>query len=391
MSQQERFRCTIMRGGTSKGIYIMRNEFPQDPELRDRIILAIFGSPDIRQIDGLGGSDLLTSKLAIVGRATRPDADVDYTFGQVGITLPKVDYSGNCGNISAGVGPFAIHQSLVDAVEPITTVRIHMTNTNRLLVAEVPVEDGEVAVEGDYHIDGCPGTGGKIMIDWADTGGAATSKILPTGNAKDVLRVEGIGDVTVSIVDAGNPIAFVHAEDMGLKGVETPFEIESDADLLERLEKIRSVAAQRIGFVDDWRKATEQSQYAPFITMVNSPTTYTDYTTGEKIEAGSVNIVARLLFNQRMHKTYPGSGTICTGTAARIPGTIVNEVLSKSARDANVVRIGHPAGVIPIEVSVAMEGDTPVIKRAAIARTARIIMEGYVFVRKSVISGGKAS
>ena len=387
MVEQERFRCTILRGGTSKGIYLLRNDLPEDPELRDRVILAIFGSPDIRQIDGLGGSDLLTSKVAIVGRATRPDADVDYTFGQVGITLPKVDYSGNCGNISSGVGPFAIYQSLVDAVEPMTRVRIHMTNTKRVLVAEVPVKNGEVVIEGDYRIDGCPGTGAKIMIDWSDTGGAVTDKVLPTGNTKDVLKVEGIGDVTTSIVDAGNPIAFIHAESVGMKGTETPFEIDGDGALLEKLEKIRSVAAEKIGFVKNWRDATVKSQYAPFITMVNSPRSYTDYTTGKIVDAGSFDVLARLLFNQRMHKIYPGSGTVCTGTAAKIPGTIVNDLIPKAAKTAEVIRIGHPAGVIPIEVSVEMDGKKPLLKRAAIGRTARIIMEGYVFVKKSILQG----
>jgi 2-methylaconitate cis-trans-isomerase PrpF len=387
MGQQERIRCTIMRGGTSKGVYILRNELPSDPELRDRIILAIYGSPDIRQVDGLGGADLLTSKVAIIGRSSRPDADVDYTFGQVGITRAVVDYSGNCGNISSGVGPFAIYNGLVDAVEPITKVRIHMTNTRRVLVAEVPVKDKEVVIEGDYRIDGCPGTGAKISIDWSDTGGAVTQKILPTGNVKDVLRVEGLGDVTVSIVDAGNPIAFIHSEAVGMKGTEPPDEIDGNRELLEKLEKIRSVAAERIGFVKDWKTATVQSQYAPFITMVNSPRLYTDYTTGRPIEAVSFDILARLLFNQKMHKIYPGSGTVCTGTAAKIPGTIVNDLIPKSARTDAVIRIGHPAGIIPIEVTVAMEGKTPVIKRAAIGRTARIIMEGYVFVPRRVIYG----
>lgn len=389
MRQQERFRCTIMRGGTSKGVYIMKNELPQNPELRDRIILAIFGSPDIRQIDGLGGSDLLTSKVAIIGPSSRTDADMDYTFGQVGITEAKVDYTGNCGNISAGVGPFAIIQGLVDAVEPITKIRIHMTNTKKVLVAEVPVKDGEPAIEGDYHIDGCPGTGAKIMIDWSDSGGAVTGKILPTGNVKDVLNVDGIGKVTVSIVDAGNPIAFIHAESLGMKGTENPFEIDGDAVLLEKLERIRSVAAQKLGFVKDWKNATKQSQYAPFITMVNSPKDYVDYTTGKTIKADSFDIMARLLFNQRMHKTYPGSGTVCTGTAARIPGTTVNEFLSKPVKNRKEVRIGHPAGIIPIEVEVKMEGKKPILKRAAIGRTARIIMEGYVFVRKALIYGDK--
>lgn len=385
MNQQERFRCTIIRGGTSKGIYIMRNELPQDPVLRDKVILAIFGSPDIRQIDGLGGSDLLTSKLAIIGPPTRSDADVDYTFGQVGILEPKVDYSGACGNISSGVGVFAIHHGLVDIKEPTTPVRIHFTNYNQILKAEIPVVNGELAVEGDYKIDGCPGTGARIKLDFSDTAGGATNKILPTGNTKDNLKVEGIGDVTVSIVDAGNPVVFLHAERMGLKGTETPFEIDGNADLLDELERIRSVAAQKIGLVKDWKEATQKSQFIPFIAMVNSSRDYIDFTTGKTVESGSCDIVSRLLFNQKMHKTYPGTGTISTGTAARIPGTVVNDLLKESAKKKEEVRIGHPAGIITLEVEVGMEDKKFILKKAVFSRTARIIMDGYVFVRKSLI------
>jgi len=385
MNQQERFRCTIVRGGTSKGVFMMRNELPQDPKLRDKVILAIYGTPDIRQIDGLGGADFLTSKFAMIGPPTRPDADVDYTFGQVGILLPKVDYTTTCGNISAGVGPFAIHHGLVDIKEPITNVTIHLTNNNRILKAEIPIVDGELAVEGDCKIDGCPGTGAKIRIDWSDTAGIVTQKILPTGNAKDVLSVEGIGDVTVSIVDAGNPVVFLHAERLGFKGTESPFEIEEDKGLLDKLERIRSVAAQRIGFVKDWKNGTKDSQFLPFIAMVNSASDFIDYTTGKTVGAESCDVMSRLLFNQKMHKTYPGTGTISTGTAAQIPGTVVNELLKESAKKKKEVRIGHPAGVITIEVDAGIENNKPFLKKAVIIRTARIIMDGYVYVRKSLM------
>jgi 2-methylaconitate cis-trans-isomerase PrpF len=383
MKFQERFRCFIVRGGTSKGVFLIRNELPQDPERRDKVILAIYGSPDIRQIDGLGGADVLTSKCAIIGSPTRSDADVDYTFGQVGILEPKVEYITTCGNISAGVGPFAIYLGLAKKKEPITTVRIHLTNNNRIVNAEVPVEDGEVAIEGDYKIDGCPGTGARILLDYSDMGGAVTNKILPTGNPKDTLTVEGMGEIQVSLVDAGNPIVFVHAPTVGLKGTESPMEIEEDHDLLERLEIIRSVAAERLGLAADWRKATTESQFLPFIGIVNAPEDYVDFTTGNVVKKDSFDIMARMLFNQRMHKTYAGTGTVCTGTAARIPGTIVNDFTSQSG--AKEVRIGHPAGVISIDMDVEMEGDKPVLKRAAFGRTARIVLEGHVFVRKSLI------
>ncbi|MHB9098942.1 MAG: PrpF domain-containing protein [Syntrophales bacterium] len=387
MREQERIRCTIMRCGTSKGIFLRRNDLPQDPVLRDRLILAIFGSPDIRQIDGLGGADLLTSKLAIIGPPTHPDADVDYTFGQVGITEAKVDYFGNCGNISSGIGPYAIYQGLVEPVEPFTTIRIHLTNSKRILVAQVPVKDGEPLVEGDYHIDGCPGTGAKISLDFSGTAGAFTNKILPTGNVKDTLKVEGLGDVVVSIVDAANTAVFVHAESLGIKGTENPFEIDGNPVLLENLERIRAVAAQKIGFVKNWRDARSLSQLIPFIVMVNSPRAYVNFTTGESITADSYDILARLLFNQKMHKAYPLTGTVCTGAASRIPGTVVNELVSKSAVIAGEFRIGHPAGVITIEVDLKMEAGKAILKKAAIGRTVRMLMEGFVFVRKSLFSG----
>jgi 2-methylaconitate cis-trans-isomerase PrpF len=192
-----------------------------------------------------------------------------------------------------------------------------------------------------------------------------------------------MGEIQVSLVDAGNPIVFVHAPTVGLKGTESPMEIEEDHDLLERLEIIRSVAAERLGLAADWRKATTESQFLPFIGIVNAPEDYVDFTTGNVVKKDSFDIMARMLFNQRMHKTYAGTGTVCTGTAARIPGTIVNDFTSQSG--AKEVRIGHPAGVISIDMDVEMEGDKPVLKRAAFGRTARIVLEGHVFVRKSLI------
>jgi len=385
MKEQEMIRCTIMRCGTSKGIFLKRNDLPKDPELRDRVILAIFGSPDIRQIDGLGGSDLLTSKVAIIGPSTHPDADIDYTFGQVGILRPKVDYSGICGNLCSGAGPYAIYHGLVDIKEPTTFVKIHVTNYKKILKVEIPVKDGELSVEGDYRIDGCPGTGAKINLDFSDFGGGVTNKLLPTGNVKDILKVEGIGDVIVSLVDAGNPLVFVHAECLGLKGTETPFEIDADPALLDKLERIRSVAAQKFGFVKDWKDATRDSDFNPNLAVVNSPQDYTDYTTNKTIEADSFNILSRLLFNQKSHKAYPISGTICTATAARIPGTIVNDLIKESIKGTNEIRIGHPAGIISIGVEVCMKDGEPFLKTAIVGRTARIIMDGYVFFRKSII------
>jgi 2-methylaconitate cis-trans-isomerase PrpF len=383
MPQQRRIRCVLMRGGTSRGLYVMRNELPQDPILRDRVILAMYGSPDVRQIDGIGGADALTSKLAIIGPATREDADVDYTFGQVSITTPFVDYAGNCGNISSGVGPFAIDQGLVDAVEPITRVRIHQTNTDRMIVAEVPVAEGKAAVDGDYSIAGVPGSGARIMLDFSDTAGAVTGRILPTGNVTDTLDVEGVGQIEVSIVDAGNPLVFLRASALGLQGTESPAEIDADAKLLDSIERVRGHAAQLVGMVKDWREAAELSPYVPFIALVEPPQEYVSFATGQTVKQGQIDFVSRLLFMLRMHKTYPITGTVCTGAAARIEGTVVHDVAHGSP-SGSTVRIGHPAGVIEVEAEVQSSDSGPILRRASVGRTARRIMEGYIYVPERV-------
>jgi 2-methylaconitate cis-trans-isomerase PrpF len=378
--EQRRFRTVVMRGGTSRALFVMRGELPAGAVDRDRAILRMYGSPDVRQIDGLGGADPLTSKLAIIGPATRPDADVDYTFGQVSITEPFIDYAGNCGNISAAVGPYAIDEGLVDAVEPITTVRIHQTNTDSILIAQVPVKNGKAAVEGDYHIAGVPGTGAQIALDFSDTAGAVTGKLLPTGNPVDRLDVPGLGPIDISIVDAGTPCIFVRAQDMGLTGIETPGEIDADRDLNERIERTRGTAAAKVGIVESWEDAAKKSPYLPFFALVSPPSDYVAFTTGQTVQAADVDFVARLLFMLRMHKAYPVTGTVCTGAAAKIPGTLVYEVARPASRQQTVTRIGHPAGVISVDAQVRETGEGPQLVRAALGRTARRLMEGYAFV-----------
>lgn len=377
MSEQRRIRCAILRGGTSKGIFLMENDLATDPQKRDQEILSIFGSPDVRQINGLGGADPLTSKLALIAPSLRPDADIDYTFGQVSITSALVDYSGNCGNISAGVGPFAVDEGLVRAVEPFTTVRIHNTNTGKILVAEVPVKNGKAQVAGDYSIAGVPGSGAKIMLDFAGTAGSVTNKVLPTGKAIDVLDIGGFGQLEASIVDVANPMVFVRAKNLGLTGIETPAEINSNKKMLGILEQIRGQAATIIGMAKDEADALQHSPAFPMVAFVSEPQEYADFTTGKKISADQVDLVSRLMFMQVMHKTYAGTGTTCTGAAAKIPGTIVHEVCRAESSE---VRIGHPAGVIEIEVDVEENGVDPQIKRAAFGRTARRIMDGYVYI-----------
>ncbi|TWH47920.1 2-methylaconitate cis-trans isomerase PrpF family protein [Sporomusa sp. KB1] len=380
--EMEMLRCFIVRGGTSKGVFIMKNDLPRDAARRDAVIRAIYGSPDLRQIDGLGGADVLTSKLAIISPPSRPDADVDYTFGQVSFETECIDYGGNCGNISAAVGPFAIDEGLVEPVEPVTTVRIHLTNSNNILVAAVPVKNGKAMVDGDFAIDGCPGTGARITLDWSDVCGGITGKLLPTGNPRDSITVDG-RTYTVSIVDAGNPVVFIQAGELNLKGTEAPPALEGSPALMATIEKIRGQAAVLCGMVDNPAAAKAVSPYAPFFAIVSPPADYLAYN-GKAISAGEVDIVARLLFMQKVHKTYPVTGTVATGAAVRIPGSVAWNVLRAEAQSKVTVHIGHPGGVIPVEAESSEAGGQIKVTRLGVYRTARRIMEGYVYVRKSV-------
>lgn len=375
--EMERIPCVIMRGGTSKGVYLLGNDLPADPRIRDNVILSIFGSPDARQIDGLGGADPLTSKLAIIDRSSRPDADVDYTFGQVDLHSPFVDYSSNCGNISSGVGPFAITQGLVKAVEPVTVVRIYNTNTDSVFEAEVPVVDGRPAVLGDYKIHGVPGTGARIGLNLAGTVGAKTGRLLPTGAPKDVIEVEGFGPLTVSMVDAGSPMVFVRAADLGLTGVEAPAQIDRDPKLLKLLEDIRCIAAEKMGIADR-ATAREKVRAVPMVAFIAPPQPYRSHIDGTAVSADEIDFVSRDMFMQIMHKTYSGTATVCTGCAAVTPGTLVYEM--RGARDSGLVRIGHPGGIIECDTEVK-DGK---IVRAVIGRTARRIMEGHVYVPRHI-------
>ena len=378
----EMLRCALVRGGTSKGVFIMKNELPQDPVKRDAVIRAIFGSPDVRQIDGLGGADVLTSKLAIISPATQEDADVDYTFGQVSFDTDVVDYGGNCGNISSAVGPFAIDEGLVAPVEPITTVRIHLTNSGNILVAQVPVKDGKAMVEGDFAIDGVPGTGAKITLDWADTAGAFTGKLLPTGRAHDIFDIDG-KQYAVSVVDAGTTTVFIEAGDLGLKGTESPQAIEGDKPLMAVIERIRAEAALRLGFIDKVDDSIARSPYNPFFAIVSRSADYRSIG-GQPVKGADVDLVARLVFMQRMHKTYPVTGTVCTGAAARIPGSVAWQVLAEDAKTRVILNIGHPGGVIAVESDADISDGQVSLKRIGVYRTARRIMDGIVYVKKSV-------
>lgn len=380
-----KLKCSIVRGGTSKGIFIREEELPKDPQVRDKYILEVFGSPDLRQIDGLGGADVLTSKLAIIGKSTRPDADVDYTFGQVSFVDSKVDYKSNCGNISAGVGPFAISQGFVKAEEPITKIRIHQVNTDTIITATVNVEDGQAKVEGDTHIDGVPVDGSEILLDFSDSVGSITGKLLPTGNVIDTVCTEDGQSYNVSIVDAAIPTVFIEAGSLNLQGTETPEAIEGNAALMQKIEEIRGKCAQKIGLTKRFQDSVVDCPYSPFFSIISPAQSYTTFT-GKKVSGKDMDVVSRLVFMQRMHKAHPVTGTVCLSAAARIENSIVHRNLSSRGKENKRILIGHPSGIIPVVSALEKHGETYILKQASIIRTARIILDGTVYLRKSRVT-----
>lgn len=379
MRRRTHFQCTIMRGGTSKGIFLMKRELPDDPVLRDRIVLAIFGSPDIRQIDGLGGADSLTSKLALISPPEGPDRDVDYTFGAVGIDRAFVDYSANCGNISSAVGPYAIERGLVHPEEPFTTVRIFNTNTRKMIHAKIPVRKGKVISDGDYAIDGVPGTGARIELSFMDPGGAATGSLLPTGKVVDELVLETGERLKATIVDAGNPTAFIRAEDINLTGTELPLVFDQDMEKRTFLEALRNRIGESAGI--------PKSPSIPKIVFVSPSRDYTALN-GMEVKKEEVDVVARALAMGKMHKTFPITASIPAAIASILQGSIVNETL-KSPPKGDLERrlvIGHPSGKFEVEVRAKQEAERVQIISCTIGRTARKIMEGKVFVSRRVYS-----
>jgi len=365
------FYTTIYRGGTSKGIVLHENDLPQDVETRDKVILAIFGSPDPRQIDGLGGAEVLTSKLALVGPPSVPDADVDYTFGQVDIETAYISYSGLCGNISSVVAPFAIEEGLVKAVEPVTKVRVYSKNTKQIFVTEVPVKDGHPVISGDYVVPGVPGTGAKLNIDMVGTVGSCGKGLLPTGNVRDTIDVPGVGKIEGTLVDAVNPCFFVRAKDLGLSGDEVK-KTDFAEGKLEELEAIRKEVFALLG------KEYNQRDAVPFVAFVTEAKDYVNHLTHETIKAGDCDFLSRVFFLGGIHQTYPGSISCCTGAAAVIPGSIVYE--ARGEKDTMEVLIGHPGGVVDVEAVCDMSSGSPEIKRVSYGRTARRIMDGYCYV-----------
>ena len=392
VGEQIGIRCSIVRGGTSKGVFLMEDDLPPPGSERDALVKRIMGTPDPMQIDGLGGTHLITSKVAVIGKSKSPDADIDYTFAQIDIERDIIDWEDNCGNISAGVGPFSIDADLVAAADDVTNVRIRNINTGKNFIARVPMAEGHAAVHGDCEIDGVPGTGAEVLLDFVDTPGAKTGKVLPTGNTKDIMVLEDGSEIEVSLCDYANPALFFRAEDIGMRGDEGPKDLNNDHELVERIAEIHAKGAQMFGFTDDWRRADETSALLPLTFFVSPPTDYKSYSlhdAGDIVNGADMDFKSRLYFMRKCHERYPGTGSMVTAAASRIPGTLVNDIVIASGAEhrnrvptAKHMRVGHPGGTMTVQ-AIAKSANNELgveFESLAFPRTARKIMDGTVYV-----------
>jgi probable AcnD-accessory protein PrpF len=376
-----------MRGGTSKGVFFRAEDLPADRAERERVLLRVVGSPDPygKQIDGMGAATSSTSKAVILARSQRDDSDVDYLFAQVAIDRPLVDWSGNCGNLTSAVGPFAIRQGWVKAPrDGIATVRIWQANIAKRIVAHVPMKDGEVVEEGDFILDGVAFPAAEIRIEFMDPGGLgeeggdAGGAMFPTGNVRDTLDIPGEGRVEATLITAGNPTVFVDAAAVGMKGMELAAEVDANAQLLARCEAIRAHATVAMGFASSVEEASRTRLHTPKIAMVSKPQSYVA-SSGKAVAAGDIDVIIRMLSMGRLHHAVTGTGAIATAVAAAIDGTLVHAARRRDA-DPLRTRLGHPSGAIAVGAEVAREGAEWKVARAVMSRSARRLMEGWVLV-----------
>jgi 2-methylaconitate isomerase len=382
--KQVRIPAAFMRGGTSKAIMFRQDNLPHDRSLWDRIFVAALGSPDPagRQLDGMGGGLSSLSKVCVIGPPSRPDADVDYTFAQVAIRNGSVDYSGNCGNMSSAVGPFAIDEGLVKSDSAEAVVRIHNTNTHKIIVSRFALDDGHAAVDGDFVLPGVAGTGAPIRLDFLDPGGAGTGKLLPTGNPLDRIELDG-GWMEASMIDAANPCVFVTAEAMGMSGIELPDELEANRILLACLEKIRIAASIRMGIAATPAEAARKPSI-PKVAMVTAPQD-AHTLSGEMLSTDAADVTVRMISLEQPHRAVPLTGAMCLAVAARIAGSLVHRIARRSAAMDEPVRIAQPSGLTIVGASVCHEGASWRAEHATVYRTARRLMDGAVYLRASTL------
>ena len=390
---QLRLPATYMRGGTSKGVFFRLQDLPEAAKVpgaaRDALLLRVIGSPDpyARQIDGMGGATSSTSKTVIVSASTRAGHDVDYLFGQVSIDSAFVDWSGNCGNLSAAVGPFAISAGLVDAAklprDGVAIVRIWQANIGKTIVAHVPMAGGQVVEDGDFELDGVTFPAAEIQLEFLDPAdeGEDGGAMFPTGHLIDTLVVPGVGTLQATLINAGIPTIFVNAADIGYTGSELQDAINSDADALARFEAIRAHGAVRMGLIADIAEAAKR-QHTPKVAFVAPPAGYTA-SSGQQVQAGDIDLRVRAMSMGKLHHAMMGTAAVAIGTAAAIPGTLVNLAAGGGQRDA--VRFGHPSGTLRVGAQATQVDGQWTVTRAVMSRSARVLMEGQVRVPASTL------
>jgi len=384
---QIKIPATYMRGGTSKGVFFSLKDLPEAAQIpgpvRDALLLRVIGSPDPydKQIDGMGGATSSTSKTVILSKSLKADHDVDYLFGQVSIDKPFVDWSGNCGNLSAAVGSFAISNGLVDASRiphnGVAVVRVWQANIGKTIIAHVPITNGEVQETGDFELDGVTFPAAEVQVEFMDPaaeeeGGGGS--MFPTGNLIDELEVPGVGTFKATMINAGIPTIFVNAEDIGYTGTELQGAINSDAQALQMFETIRAYGALRMGLIANLDEAAKR-QHTPKVAFVAKPADYVA-SSGKAIGAGDVDLLVRALSMGKLHHAMMGTAAVAIGTAAAISGTLVN--LAAGGVERNAVRFGHPSGTLRVGAEASLENGEWIVKKAIMSRSARVLMEGYV-------------
>lgn len=383
---QRRIPAVFMRGGTSKAVMFHARDLPPDRDAWAPIFRSAIGAndPSGRQLDGMGGGVSSLSKVCVIGLPSRPDADVDFTFAQIGVTDDTVDYAGNCGNMSSAIGPFAIDEGLLPVpADGRAVVRIHNTNTSKIIVARFGVENGEAAIDGPMALDGVAGTGAPIRLEFMAPGGARTGKLLPTGRPVDRLEIPGRGAIEASLVDAANPCVFVAASALGCTGTEMPAEIEANAILQADLEAIRRAASVAMGIARDDADAA-RIKSVPKVAMVAAPGTARTLS-GITLAAGDMDIQVRMISVGQAHRAVPLTGALCLSVATRLPGSIPHTLAHGLAADAAQIRIAHPSGTILVDAKVTpgANGIPPTADYAAVYRTARRLFEGRILIRSA--------
>ena len=383
---QIKIPATYMRGGTSKGVFFKLDDLPEAAQqagrVRDQLLLRVIGSPDpyAKQIDGMGGATSSTSKTVILAKSQQPEHDVDYLFGQVSIDQPFVDWSGNCGNLTAAVGSFAISNGLVDAARipenGICTVRIWQVNIQKTIIAHVPITQGQVQETGDFELDGVTFPAAEVQIEFLDPAddGEDGGAMFPTGNLVDTLEVPEIGRFQATFINAGIPTIFLNAEDIGYTGSELQDAINGDAKALARFETIRAYGAKQMGLIQDISEAASR-QHTPKIAFVSKPKQYVS-SSGKTITEQDTDLLVRALSMGKLHHAMMGTAAVAIGTAAAIPGTLVNLAAGGGAREA--VRFGHPSGTLRVGAQAIQENGQWLVKKAVMSRSARVLMEGWV-------------